>query len=177
MRAETDSRMSAFATLQERSLYIARDFIGIEEIGGDNLGPAVEFFQKLGEIGPGKPWCAAFVNACAEIAAAMKNLISPLEAINYQGYVDAYFHHEPAWRVSPEHVQPGDLFLIWFEHIRPGPRYAHIGFVDRVDWSLQSYWTVEGNSNDDGSREGFEVVRRLRPFHDKDAYLHWGAAA
>lgn len=164
--------MNSFETLQGGALDEARAFVGIKEIGGDNKGPAVEFFQKLGQIREGQPWCAAFVNACAEIAAAKRNTVSPLEAVPWQGLVQSYYEMGVAWRIKADLVGPGDLFLIWFTRQEA---YRHIGFVERVDWASQHYFTIEGNSNDDGSREGIEVVRRRRPFHDKDAYLHWGA--
>jgi hypothetical protein len=53
--------------------------------------------------------------------------------------------------------QTGDVFLIWYERLK---RPAHIGFVDQ--WQATWVITVEGNTNDDGSREGDGVYRKRR---------------
>ena len=37
---------------------------------------------------------------------------------------------------------------------------GHIGFVTKVDLVNKTFETIEGNSNDEGSREGYEVAHR-----------------
>ena len=37
---------------------------GVHEVGGNNRGDEVEFFQRLCGAAPGDPWCACFVCAC-----------------------------------------------------------------------------------------------------------------
>jgi len=149
----------------------ARDYIGIREIGGDNRGPSVEFMQKLGEITPGLPWCAAFVNTVAEIACSKKNIVSPLEKINYQGYVQSYFLHAEAqgWLGAP---RPGHLFMLYYPM---KSRYAHIGIVDAtLEGGLT---TIEGNTNDDGSRNGIGVFQRYRHYSDRLVFADpWGSS-
>lgn len=156
-------------SLAEATIAYARDFIGLKE-HGNNLGPGVEWFQRLGTIRAGQPWCAAFVNGIAEIASAVKDRESPLEAIPYQGYVQSYFEYgsEQGWLV--DQPQAGDLFLVWFES---KGRYAHIGFVQIV--SGNQFKTVEGNSNSDGSREGREVAENWREIKDNLRFLRWVA--
>lgn len=74
--------------------------------------------------------------------------------------------------------QRGDLFFLWFPS---KSRYAHVGFVDRVDgdWIV----TLEGNSNSGGSRTGGMVVsnrrkwRGTRTVFGRPAYSDAGAAA
>ena len=53
--------------------------------------------------------------------------------------------------------QPGDVFMIWYSRLK---RAAHIGFVER--WEDKWVIPVEGNTNDDGSREGDGVYRKRR---------------
>lgn len=156
--------------LELAALSEAIDFLGLKEIGGDNLGPGVEFLQKLGEIGAGKPWCAATCNGCAEIAGAKKNVRSPLEDVPLQGFVQAYYEHAVSanWIVPWADVSPGCLFLLYFPRLT---RYAHMGFVR--DLQDDSYTTIEGNSNDDGSRNGWGMVSRLRKPNDRTIFLHW----
>ncbi|HEX9968931.1 MAG TPA: CHAP domain-containing protein [Acidimicrobiales bacterium] len=64
------------------------------------------------------------------------------------------------WRergqLHPE-PQAGDVFYLYFKDLG---RYAHTGFVKAVDgnWIV----TIEGNSNNDGSRTGTSVVSKRR---------------
>jgi hypothetical protein len=44
--------------------------------------------------------------------------------------------------------------------------WSHIGIVEEVKSS--AILTIEGNTNDSGSAEGFEVCRRTRGLDDKD---------
>jgi hypothetical protein len=53
--------------------------------------------------------------------------------------------------------QSGDVFMIWYDRLN---RPAHIGFV--ASWRNKWVITVEGNTNDDGSREGDGVYRKRR---------------
>ncbi len=51
----------------------------------------------------------------------------------------------------------GDIFIMDYGH-----GIGHTGFVDSVDQDGIHIHTIEGNTNDEGSREGFEVCRRTR---------------
>ncbi|PWG78593.1 hypothetical protein DDR33_21770, partial [Pararcticibacter amylolyticus] len=51
----------------------------------------------------------------------------------------------------------GDVFGIYFPE---KGRIAHVGFVD--DWGDKYVVTVEGNTNEAGSREGDGVYRKRR---------------
>lgn len=145
----------------------AEDFLGIKE-DGNNRGPAVEWFQKRGMINPGDPWCAAFVNAAAEIACAKKNVLSPLEKIPLQGYVQSYYDYalDHGWVLGDGRPGIGDLFLLWNAGLG---RYAHIGFVSQV--FAEGFSTVEGNSNTTGSRDGTEVVSNIRPYGSSTIFI------
>lgn len=63
-------------------------------------------------------------------------------------------------------VKPGDMFLV----VKNPRDWIHTGIIiDRQgDW----FHTVEGNTNDEGVREGFEVCRRMRNFrtHNIDVF-------
>lgn len=154
------------------ALSYARDYIGIEEVGGDNKGPAVEVFLRAAGIGTDAPWCAAFVNFCAEMAQTLKNERSPLEQIEQQAYVQAYYNWAKGRDILIEwdQIGPGDLFLIYHT---TKTRYAHIGFVDHVDLDRMEFSTIEGNTNEAGGREGYMVAARFRPITDKMRFIRW----
>jgi hypothetical protein len=54
------------------------------------------------------------------------------------------------------------VFLQWHSDLG---RYSHTGFVRAVVG--QTFTTIEGNSNDEGSREGYEVCSNVRPLTPK----------
>lgn len=155
--------------LRGAALAVALEMLGVQEQGGSNRGRQVEAFQRAAGIRPGDPWCAAFVNWCAERAAERLGVRSPLERVPLQGYVPSYVDTFPA--VTLDNALPGDLFAVWSP---ARMRYAHIGFVRGVlgrGWNLS---TVEGNTNEAGGREGDRVLSRVRDGHpSRVVVLRW----
>ncbi len=67
--------------------------------------------------------------------------------------------------VSRDESGPGSFFLV-----RNTPTdWTHTGIV--VSAGGETFKTIEGNTNDDGSREGFEVCARTRGFSDKMDFI------
>ena len=69
---------------------------------------------------------------------------------------------KPSQRVR---ITPGSFFL------RPntsgkGPKYAHTGIVVQAD--ADTFKSIEGNTNDEGSAEGFEVCSRVHGYQGLD---------
>ena len=126
--------------------------IGVREQGGANRGEQVEQYLASVNFGPGYAWCAAFVSWCyqqVEVSHPASAWV-PSYAIK-QNII--YQRGEPMRQLP----QSGDVFLIWYERLK---RPAHMGFVD--EWQKTWVITVEGNTNDDGSREGDGVYRKRR---------------
>ena len=62
-------------------------------------------------------------------------------------------------------ITPGSLFLV-----RRSPQdWQHVGIVTATE--LDSIATIEGNTNDTGSADGYEVCRRTRGYTKKDFIL------
>ena len=59
-------------------------------------------------------------------------------------------------------VKPGYLFLI----PKTDHAWQHIGIVESVEGD--TFTGIEGNTNDGGSAEGYEVCRRTRTVMGKD---------
>lgn len=162
--------------LREKTLEIARSYLGTSEQGGNNRGEQVEEFLRAAKCRPGDPWCAAFVNWCAEKGAQAHNVISPLESVPLQGYVQSYFAwaREHGYVVTVEQALPGDLFCLYYGNLG---RYGHIGFVESVDTKRGVFKTVEGNSNSAGTRESFGgrdgVVSNTRKLTGNVVFLRW----
>jgi hypothetical protein len=155
------------------ALLCARDTIGLQEEAG-NRGPAIEVIQRAANIGLGSPWCAAFVNWCAEYASVVHNKKSPLEDVPHQGFVQSYHNwaRNESRLITIEDAYPGSLFLKWVPSKR---RWGHIGFVSEPNHRGRSFVTIEGNSNDTGSSEGIAVVTLRRELDDGTfVFIDWG---
>ncbi len=126
--------------------------VGVREVGGANRGADVEMYLASVELGRGYAWCAAFVSWCYQNA----NVKAPLS-----GWVPSYalkskrIYHRGKFEKSKP--QTGDVFMVWYHKLK---RPAHIGFIDK--WGSTWVVTVEGNTNDNGSREGDGVYRKRR---------------
>lgn len=63
-------------------------------------------------------------------------------------------------------IPPGSAFLVR----RAASDWTHLGIV--VSSGPDAFDSIEGNTNDDGSREGFEACARTRGYADKD-FIVW----
>lgn len=129
------------------------------EVGGQNAGPWVRYYMD-GNEGPAWPWCAGFATRVVEQAAAAAGVAVP-------GHVKRTYSCDVLGAAGKKAgkliagtsgcVAPGDLFLVRGK--QPGD-WVHVGLIVGVD--AQTFVTIEGNTNDEGSREGYEVCRRVR---------------
>jgi hypothetical protein len=123
-----------------------------------------------GYEGPTWPWCAGF--ACFVLGQASKSVNStqPVKssfscdylAVNAQG--KGVFLKET--QVSDKsQITPGSFFLV-----RKTPTdWIHTGIVVKAE--NDCLHTIEGNTNDEGSREGYEVCKRIRGYKKMDFIL------
>jgi hypothetical protein len=138
----------------ERVKEIYTSEIGIRELTGHNDGDRVEEYLKSCGRKKGDAWCAAFVTWTFKQA----------------GIIAVVSGWSPSWfpsgntiyiRGAKSNKTPGtaDVFGIWFQNLG---RVAHVGFIDEWQDSKSYTITVEGNTNDSGSREGDGVYRKRR---------------
>ena len=141
-------------------LDIARAEIGVQEVPlNSNRGPRVEEFQATVGCGPGDAWCACFVYWCFNQAA--KNLGKKNPLVKTGGALASYrlsaTKKIPAAeaRNNPGLIKPGQIFVMDF-----GGGKGHTGIIESVNGGFMD--TIEGNTNDQSSREGSGVYRRTR---------------
>lgn len=147
-------------TLGKKTLEIAITQLGVQEIPkNSNAGPAVEKYLKSVGLGKGYAWCMAFMYWCTKEASIQLGVVNPLTKT---AGVLAMLNAEKD--LVTKDPQPGDLFIMDF-----GKGKGHTGIVVKVE--KNSIHTIEGNSNDDGSREGYEVCRLQRQKSTIKAYL------
>lgn len=124
-----------------------------EEPKGSNWGKDVQ--KYLNSVGLNFPaaWCMAFVYWCYNEyykAAAAKN---PL--IKTGGVLAQWNKIGKEYKFT-SNPAAGDIFIMKFKN-----GLGHAGLVEFVD-DKGILHTIEGNTNDEGVRDGFEVCRRTR---------------
>jgi hypothetical protein len=136
------------------------------EIGGQNKGPWVRLYMK-GCEGEAWPWCAGFVSFILNQACDTLNVSLPLKTsfscdILAMEAKNKNIFLKGSKALNREKIPPGSFFL----ERRELNDWTHIGIV--VDAENEVFLTIEGNTNDEGSREGYEVCSRIRGYKDKD---------
>ena len=136
------------------------------ELGGQNLGPWVRLYMK-GNEGPDWPWCAGFACLMLEQACSIPDTTAPI-ASSYSSSELATRAREREMLVKGSNpadksrVGPGSFFLV------PGDEtaYKHVGIVECIDGEV--FQTIEGNTNDQGTHNGYEVCQNTRTFKSYD---------
>jgi hypothetical protein len=135
------------------------------EVGGQNRGPWVRLYMK-GNEGADWAWCAGFVTFVLRQAVESMRTRPPIDgsfscdSLAAQGREAGLFLAERDAEAAP--ARPGSIFLVR----RSASDWTHTGLV--VGASTRAFDTIEGNTNDDGHREGFEVCARARGYGAKD---------
>lgn len=129
----------------------------------DNRGKQLQKFFEADDLEidgdtQGYPWCAAAVSYWVQqylLQNGIRNVKPPRIAA-----VRLF----PVWAtaqrlaVKKSNPKPGDIVV--FKDFETGEGFSHIGVVEK---NLgDTVICIEGNTNDEGSREGFEVARRNR---------------
>lgn len=157
------------ATLGQMVVAYARQHLAQRprEVGGQNMGPWVRLYMD-GSQGPAWPWCAGFSTLVLRQAAHTLGVPMPV-ARTYSCDVLAGNASANQCFVgggpSPRDVTPGSFFLVR----RTRNDWDHVGIVTAVEGDVLR--TIEGNTNDSGDREGYEVCARVRGFDRKDFVL------
>ncbi len=139
------------------------------EVGGQNKGPWVRLYMQ-GNEGSDWPWCAGFVSFILKQASKSLNVSPPIKTSFSCDSLAASAKERGLFLKESEAkeknaVAPGSLFL----DRRTPTDWAHTGIVFSAEDNV--FHTIEGNTNDDGDREGYEVCRRIRNYDSKDFIL------
>lgn len=186
---------------QLQSIYTAE--LGVREKTGKNDGQRVEAYLAYTHLGKGYAWCASFVSwvygqaGYPEPRTAWSPALFPAKRVIWRrnGVADGASNGVmqagaqsgsqrnsgedrvsassrtsggQSTTVDPLLPQKGDVFGIYFNNVK---RIAHAGFVD--EWGDKYVITVEGNTNEAGSREGDGVYRKRRPISSIYQVARW----
>lgn len=124
--------------------------IGVRETLGKNDSPEIREYLKITNINFPAPWCAALVAYCFTI----NGVDNPKSA-----WCPSWFLKEKVINLKTTIPIQADVFGIYHHDTK---RIAHMGFVDSWPRNTDYFITVEGNTNDNGSREGDRVLKKRR---------------
>lgn len=141
--------------VRQKIVRIATAEVGVKETGYSNRGIRVEEYLRYVSLKGGQPWCAAYVSWVFGQAGFAKPR---------SGWSPDLF---PSSRLARSAL-PANLIGIYFSELK---RIAHVGIVVRQDgdWIV----SVEGNTNDNGSRDGDGVYVRRRHARTIKQFADW----
>lgn len=129
----------------------AEKYLYVREATGNNDGAEVEMFLRSTGLGKGYAWCAAYQTYVHREAG--------LKAPRSARVVDWF--KTPLWERKQNSYQPqalpGMVGALYYESLK---RYGHIVLI--VGKDKNNFYTIEGNTNGAGSREGDGVYRKIR---------------
>lgn len=153
-------------------LAVASKEIGVTEVGFSNSGPRVNQYLASVGLGPGQPWCAAFVHWICDQGGIPESTWDGLHNKAYCPTIESWARSKGILKATPER---GDFMLLQMQDSE-GVYSGHIGIVDRVDGS--EIHTIEGNTSPQGSggsdANGGGVYRRTRA-DTSSKYVRWAA--
>lgn len=128
-------------------LFIARLWLHVREVGGQNKGIWVGTIQHFTGNGPGDSWCASFVALVLGLAFGGKG---PLPR---SASCDAFLEKARAEGWLTQTPSVGDVFL----RLNTPTDAHHTGFVTRVD-ADGVIGTIAGNTSEDGKSSNGDRV-------------------
>jgi CHAP domain/Putative peptidoglycan binding domain len=138
------------------------------ELGGDNCGTWVRLYCE-GNDGEDWRWCAGFVTFVVRQAAATRGVSLPVTRTTSCDTLATKAQEAGRFirgsRNRPDNVQAGDLFLVR----KTSTDWTHTGMVTELH--ERTFDTIEGNTNDEGSANGYEVCARNRAFSSEIDFI------
>lgn len=142
--------------LRIRALQIMNTQLFVREKTGKNDGKEVEAYLKSIGLGAGYPWCQASVYWCYDLAAKQLSMVNPVPKTG--GVLECLRQAKAkGYRIilDPEQYMQGDQFIMDY-----GGGKGHTGLIEAK--VLTNVYTIEGNTNDEGSRDGNGMFERSR---------------
>lgn len=133
---------------------------------GVNDGPLVRLFHRVTGTRAGDAWCAAFTSFLVFLLGATIDM-PPM----------AYCPDIANWGkrkgIADRKPDVGDLLVFWrYVASEKRSRFAHVAIITAVDPDGTPD-TLEGNTDDDGGREGWVIAPKERTVGPNDLCVHW----
>ncbi len=161
-------RIAAIAALiaeAAKHIYNPDTKSGVYESNGSNRSPFIDQANALCNAPKGSPWCASFEALCAHIS------LGTLWPVPLTADCDTILAWGQKRRIVYRDPQKGDIFLII--NSSDSDDATHTGIVTEV--TASGIKTIEGNTNNNGSREGYACLARTRLFSSHIVYVRWAS--
>lgn len=133
-----------------------------EEPINSNKGTEVSYWLVQAGSQPGEPWCAAYVS---QMGLQSLGAAWPVPRLAFVQSIVDWATKRNLLTLTPS---PGDLMVVYYDNLQ---RFAHIGVVETVQTTGFTTW--EGNTNTDGSRDGYGVFHKVHSFGPRYKFIHW----
>lgn len=130
--------------------------VGIRELTGKNDGAEVEKYLASVGFGKGFAWCGAFVHWTLSQCLTDDHLYSFLPKAKSFAWTPNFSANKAKYGTA--NPRPGDLFTLYYSSLK---RTGHVGFIKQWTNGTKCV-TVEGNTNEAGSRSGDGVYVKYR---------------
>lgn len=158
------------AQIVQAFVAIAKKEDGVRE-SNNNSGARVREYQAATTLGGTHwPWCAAYLSWCLKQTEKQADIKIPW---SHSASCDVLWADAKSRGLIRATPQVGDIFLV---KAKVGAGYSksdaiHTGVVTEVegDW----FWTMEGNTNSGGGREGVAVMSHRRPISSRFVFIRW----
>ena len=144
---------------------IARPYLGAREARGNRMGNdrrMREIFESdwlsPGGVTDSYPWCCSFVSMCVQKLIRQHGIyahVRPPKTASVSGFRTRWAPNQNCLIFPPNDQQhqphKGDVVVY---------KFSHIGIVDTM--TSRGVTTIEGNTNEAGSREGTSVMNKTR---------------
>ncbi len=160
---------SKVAQVIELLVKIAKKEVGTEEVPrGSNSGKRVQEYQDADTLGgTGYYWCASFVVWVCKLVCAFFNCRLPFPA---SASCDDILRHGREKKLIYSTPQVGDIFFVVPDPDKPWDA-THMGLVTEAEG--RNWRSAEGNSNSDGSRNGYEVASNPKVVASRFKFYRW----
>jgi peptidoglycan hydrolase-like protein with peptidoglycan-binding domain len=134
------------------------------EAGGDNRGPWVRLYTG-GNEGADWRWCAGFVSVVMKQACELADITPPIkgslscDTLASQALADDRFITGKSLESGQTPIDALGSCAIFLIRKSSGD-WTHTGFA--FNFTNTTFETIEGNTNDEGSANGYEVCSRTR---------------
>lgn len=148
--------------------------VGPVELGGQNNGPWVRLYMD-GNDGADQPWCAGFVRFILRQASETSGQVRPItghvncDRLGDQAKEKGFY--VKGSDLNKSYLTPGSIFL---SRASDGDLF-HTGIVTQTGGN--SFETIEGNTDEAGSANGYRVFNRTRGYGNYDFIIMTGHEA
>lgn len=153
---------------QQRIVRYAKKFIGEEEFSG-NMGFKDPEFNELmrqdGDFRDTQAWCMSFVKMIwinkfgNKYKDQLDVLITPSTQTSWANFVK-----DKSGDFEVSEIPKKGSIVIWQTYVNGVSKWTgHAGIVQRAN--IENFETIEGNTTDEGNREGYIVAEKTRKYN------------